>query len=122
MLRFLLLCTIVVMLGVGCPNPSDSSGDIDAIRTVINNFWDAYNAKDYTKCLMYSSDVGNVQQAVEELAFYRESVGRVTVDSISDISITGSTATALVTTTIGGVKDSSYDSLKKNGSWGLVLQ
>jgi len=117
MARFLLVCFLVLSLGIACTSRSDEA----AIRATVNGFWDAYNAKDYSLCLSYCTDVGDRNAALQKLADEREREGPATV-STGQITIDGSTAYVRVTTIINGARDTSTDTLRKNEVWKLVWQ
>jgi hypothetical protein len=105
-------------LGAACSNGSDT----DDIEDVVNSFYDAYNDEDYDECLTYLTDYGDADQAKALLAMGVEYGGEITLESIEDIEITDSTATATVTTKMANSDESDVEevSFKKNGSWKIV--
>ena len=89
----------VVLTGCACESGT-TTGDSEAIRDTIYGFVDAYNAKDYQKCLSYLTgwdDSSTEEAQISLLEIARGFTGWMTVERIEDISISGSTATAMVT-------------------------
>jgi ketosteroid isomerase-like protein len=91
----LLLGLAVVLAGCGA-----ATDDEAAIEETIYAFAEAYNARDYQKCLSYltgwdDSSTEEAQLSLLEMA--RGFTGQMTVAEIEEISVTGSTATAVVT-------------------------
>ena len=95
MKRLILACVVILGL-VSMPLGAARSGgsDTDDIKDLINSFYDAYNDEDYDKCLTYATDYGEADEAKALLAMGRELAGEATVESIEDVEITDSTATA----------------------------
>ena len=104
MSRHLLALALVVALAVvlvGCGSESGTAtADSAAIRDTIYSFVDAYNADDYQKCLSYLTGWGpsySEDDAIALIQMWRGVTGRMTIENIEDITISGSTATAMVT-------------------------
>ena len=104
MSKHLLALALVVALAVvfaGCDRENGTaSGESTAIIDTINGYVEAYNARDYQKCLSYltgwdSSSSEDDRVSVIQLA--RGFSGQMTVEKIEDVTISGSTATARVT-------------------------
>lgn len=96
------LALIVVFSAVlvgGCTDTPEES-----IEYFIEDFYAAYNAEDYEQCLGHIDDTNNVGESTIEsmLTMARAVTGEVTVESVTNISIAGSTATADVTITHAG--------------------
>jgi len=100
MRRLSLALALVIALAVvltGCGRGAD---DAAAIEESIYSFAEAYNARDYHKCLSYltgwdDSSTEEAQLSLLEMA--RGFTGEMTVAEIQEIAVTGSTATAVVT-------------------------
>ena len=89
----------VVLTGCGCESRT-ATGDSEAIRDTVYGFVDAYNAKDYQKCLSYLTgwDTSSSEEAqISLLEMARGFAGWMTVEKIENITISGSTAAAMVT-------------------------
>lgn len=104
MSKHLLALALVVALAVvlaGCGSETGpETGDTAAIRDTIYGYVDAYNAKDYQRCLSYLTGWRpsySEDDALSLIQVARESTGLMTVEKIEDITISGSTATAVVT-------------------------
>ena len=104
MSKHLLALALVVVLAVvfaGCGRENGTaSGESTAIRDSIYGYVEAYNARDYQKALSYltgwdSSSSEDDRISVIQMA--RGFSGQMTVEKIGDITISGSTATARVT-------------------------
>jgi len=100
MRRLSLALALVIALAVvltGCGRGAD---DAAAIEESIYSFAEAYNARDYHKCLSYltgwdDSSTEEAQLSLLEMA--RGFTGEMTVAEIQEIAVTGPTATAVVT-------------------------
>ena len=104
MSKHLLALALVVALAVvlvGCGSETGpETGDAAAVRDTIYGYVDAYNAKDYQRCLSYLTGWRpsySEDDALSLIQVARESTGLMTVEKIEDITISGSTATAVVT-------------------------
>jgi hypothetical protein len=89
----------VVLTGCACESGT-TTGDSEAIRDTIYGFVDAYNGKDYQKCLSYLTgwdDSSSEEAQISLLEMARGFTGWMTVEKIENITISGSTATAIVT-------------------------
>ncbi len=129
MSKHLLVFTLVVALAVvlvGCGDESGTAlGGSTAIKKTIEGFYSAYNAENWNTCLNYVADTNNVGASMMKsmLQTARTATGKVTVESVTNISITGSTATADVKITYGGQSESKeYPLVKKDGSWKIAWQ
>ena len=119
----LMIVFAVVLLGCGsgCRN---TTSDSEAINNTIEGFYSAYNAQDWSTCLSYVDDEYNAGEAIIELLkASRAATGEVTVNSIDNINITGSTATVAVTATLGGkTRTMEHHLVKNDGNWGISLE
>jgi len=121
--KFLFISAVLVVLAmvfVGCAK-SDSA----AIEDTTKGFFAAYNAQDYEKCLTYLPEVSETEQSalITGLQYARELSGEVTIESITDIKVNDSTATATLTGTVMGQTQTQEITLsKENGSWKMVWQ
>jgi ABC-type phosphate transport system substrate-binding protein len=94
----MVVAVAAVLAGCGCGN--GTTNNTEAIRETIYGFVEAYNARDYQQCLSYftgwdGSSTEEAQLSLLEMA--RGFTGEMTVEKIEDITISGSTATAVVT-------------------------
>jgi ketosteroid isomerase-like protein len=95
----LVVALAAVIVGCGCESRT-ATDDTAAIEDTIYSFVDAYNANDYQKCLSYLtgwSDSSSEEAQISLLEMARGFTGEMTVEKIEDITISGSTATAMVT-------------------------
>ena len=124
MKKVLVTCLILVALGMSCGGGGgESNGDSADIRDTIEGFYSAYNARQYGQCLTYFTDYGDETEALNQLTAVRQLTGEWTLKSIKNIQISGSTATAQVTATIGGETETDPMELKKvGGQWKLVWE
>ncbi len=109
-----LLVAIPVML-VGC-GKSESA----AIKDSINGFVAAYNDEDFDKCTDYLVGITDLTKPAVILALTagRLATGEIEVNSIKDISVEGSSATATVTFTAMSLEQTRELSLTKvDGMW-----
>jgi hypothetical protein len=114
---------------VGCASEDDiemAPGDSTAIKDTIEGFWSAYNAQDYDKCLSYVQDTYNVGAGgVKDLFKAKwEQIGEVTVVSIANPKISGSTVTVDVAVTYRGQSQPEtwdFPVTKKDGSWIIIF-
>jgi len=117
MLAFALVAVLAVVLVGGC-----SDSEEETIKNTIKDYYSAYNAEDWDACLGHIDDTNNVgasviQSALEES---RAAMGKVTVDSIENINISGLSATADVTFSWAGDTGSEtqeWTLVKKDGAW-----
>lgn len=82
-----------------------NGGDTAAIKNAINNMWDAYNQGNYSKALTYCTNYGSEDDAIAQMTFMKNFTGNVSVKSIENINISGSTARASVTEQVAGETD-----------------
>jgi hypothetical protein len=109
------LLLAIPMVLVGCAK-SDSA----AIKDSINGFTAAYNAEDFDKCTDYL--VGITAQTKPSVALALQAghtiTGDIEVNSIDNIKINGSSATASVKVTYMGIEDTKELTLTKvDGTW-----
>ena len=100
-----------------------SDTDEETINSVIKDFYAAYNAEDWEVCLGHIDDINHMgESAIESvLQTARAATGKVTVDSVEDIEISGSSASAYVRITYGDQSETKlYPLLKKGGSWKIA--
>ena len=116
-LAFALIAVFAVVLAGGCSDTQE-----ETIEFTIRDYYSAYNAQAWDVCLGHIDDTSNVgasviQSALEES---RAAMGKVTVDSIENVSISGLSATADVTFSWAGNTGSEtqkWTLVKKDGSW-----
>ena len=121
-----LLVLTVLLLGiavvfVGCGAKSDSAAVEDTIRGYVS----AYNSGDYEKCVSYIDNLSEEERSaiVSELEQSGGSSGEMTIESIDNITISDSIATATVKMTWAGDTETSEISLvKKDGEWKLSTE
>ena len=97
----------------------------ESIEDFIKDFYAAYNAEDWEQCLGHIDDTNNVGAATIEsmLKTTRALTGEVTVESVTNINVTGSTATADVKITFGDESETrEYPLVKKGGRWWISWQ
>lgn len=119
------LMIVLAMVLVGCAgNCRKATGDSEAISNTLEEFYSAYNAEDWDTCLSYVDDeYGAGAAIIELLKASRATTGKVIVNRIDSISITGSTATADVSATLRGKTETVEHSLvKKDSSWKVSLE
>ena len=115
-----LIAVFAAVLVGGCSDTKE-----ETIEYTIKDFYAAYNAEDWEVCLGHIDDTNNVgESAIESmLQMARAATGEVTVDSVTKINITGSTATADVKITSGDQSETKeYPLVKKDGSWKISWQ
>lgn len=121
-----LLLVASPLLVVGCGGDGEADGEVDeaaAIRDSIESFWDAYNAEEYARCLTYSIGDMDEGEMLLALAMAKGLTGEVVLESISDIAVKNSSATAMVTATFGGETFTDQVSLVKvDRKWKLVWE
>jgi hypothetical protein len=120
MLAIALIAVFAAVLVGGCSDTKE-----ETIEYTIKDFYAAYNAQDWEVCLGHIDDTNNVGASVIQsmLEESRAAVGEVTVDSVTNINITGSTATAYVKITSGDQTETKeYPLVKKDGSWKISWQ
>jgi len=109
----------VILAGCGDESRTDL-GDSTAIEKTIDAFYSAYNAEDWNTCLNYVNDTEAVGSSMIRsiLQTARTATGEVTVDSVTNISISGSMATADVKITYDDQSETKeYPLVKKDGNW-----
>ena len=114
-LAFALIAVFAVVLLGGCSDTKE-----ETIEYTIRDYYSAYNAEDWDLCLGHIDDTNNVGAATIEsvLKMARAATGEVTVESVTKINVTGSTATAEVKITFGDESETKeYPLVKKDGSW-----
>ena len=115
-----LIAVFAAVLVGGCSDTKE-----ETIEYTIKDFYAAYNAEDWEVCLGHIDGTNNVgESAIESmLQMARAATGEVTVDSVTKINITGSTATADVKITSGGQSETKeYPLVKKDGNWKISWQ
>ncbi|MFC2000483.1 nuclear transport factor 2 family protein [Chloroflexota bacterium] len=130
-LKVVTIAVLVVMLataslwisGCGGNGNGNGNGDSAVIKNVIRDMWDAFNEGNYAKALTYCTNYGDADEEIAEMEAMKAFIGNVTVKSIENINISGSTATASVTLHIAGQTDTDEVKLvKKDGSWKIDLE
>ena len=119
-LAFALIAVFAVVLFGGCSETKE-----ETIENTIRDYYSAYNAEAWEGCLGHIDDTNKVGESTIEsmLRTTRAAMGEATVSSVTNVSITGSTATADVTTTYAsGSRTEQYRLVEKDGSWKISWQ
>ena len=103
--------TLSSVLVVSCS--SSEGGDTGAIKNTINSMWNAYNRGNYAEALTYCTNYGEEEDEIAQMSAMKNTTGNVTVQSIENIIISGSTATATVNLHIAYQDDSEEVNLVK---------
>ena len=116
-LAFALIAVFAVVLAGGCSDTQE-----ETIEFTIRDYYSAYNAQAWDVCLGHIDDTSNVGASVIRSALEqsRAATGKVTVDSIENVSISGLSATADVTLSWAGNtggETQKWTLVKKDGSW-----
>ncbi len=120
MLAFALIAVLAAVLVAGCSDTAE-----ETIKYTIEDYYSAYNARDWDGCLGHIDDTNNAGASVIQsvLQMARAATGEVTVDSVENITISGLSATADVKITYGGQSETKeYPLVKKDGSWKILWQ
>ena len=120
MLAIALIVVFAALLVGGCSDTKE-----ETIEYTIRDYYSAYNAEDWDMCLGHIDDTNNVgESAIESvLQMARAATGEVTVDSVENITVSGTSATADVKITYGGQSETKeYPLVKKDGSWKISWQ
>ena len=118
MLAFALIAVFAAVLVGGC-----SETQAETIENTMKDYYSAYNAEAWEACLGHIDDTNAAGATMIEstLKTARATTGEVTAESVTNINITGSTATADVRITYGGQSESKeYPLVKKDGSWKIA--
>ena len=117
MLAFALIAVFAVVLVEGCSDTQE-----ETIEFTIRDYYSAYNAEDWEMCLGHIDDTNNVGASVIQSALQQSkaATGKVTVDRVENIDISGLSATADVTLSWAGnaggeTKKRTF--VKKDGNW-----
>ena len=111
-------------------NTSDDNGgttsDSAAIKDTIKGYYSAFSAEDWNAWLSYIDDTNNVgtDRILEITKAWRRMLGKVTVNSITNIDVKGSTATATAHITIINIGESETEDwqlVKKDGNWKIPV-
>jgi hypothetical protein len=116
-LAIALLVAIPVML-VGC-----AKSEVPAVKDSINGFAAAFNDGDSETCTTYLLGITDLTKPGVVLALQTGHLGGdVTIDSIENVKIDGSSATASVTFTFMGTEQTKTLTLTKvDGTWKFGL-
>jgi hypothetical protein len=120
MLAFALIAVLAAVLVTGCSDTAE-----ETIKYTIEDYYSAYNARDWEVCLGHINDTNDVGASVIQsvLQIARAATGEVTVDSVENVAISGLSATADVKITYGGQSETKeYALVKKEGSWKISWQ
>lgn len=100
-----------------------ATGESAAIEETIRDYFAAYNAEDFARCLTYLADFMDEQSAQASLSLMREFIGEMTLQEVSSITVSDQTATARVGFIFWWAKDSQEMQFKKvNGAWKIVWE
>ena len=120
MLAIALIVVFAALLVGGCSDTKE-----ETIEYTIRDYYSAYNAEDWDMCLGHIDDTNNVgESAIQSvLQMARAATGEVTVNSVENITVSGTSATADVKITYGGQSETKeYPLVKKDGSWKISWQ
>ena len=120
MLAIALIVVFAALLVGGCSDTKE-----ETIEYTIRDYYSAYNAEDWDMCLGHIDDTNNVgESAIQSvLQMARAATGEVTVDSVENITVSGTSATADVKITYGGQSETKeYPLVKKDGGWKIAWQ
>ena len=115
---------LIPFMAVNCDSNGDGgNGDTAAIKDVIRDMYDAYNQENFAKALTYCTNYGDEDEAIAQMAAMKNITGNITVKSIDNINIDGSTATASVTEQVWG-EDDTYEMklVKIDGNWKVDME
>jgi hypothetical protein len=117
MLAFALIAVFAVVLVQGC-----SDTQAETIEFTIRDYYSAYNAEDWEMCLGHIDDTSNVGASVIQSALQQSkaATGKVTVDRVENINISGLSATADVTLSWAGNaggETQKWTFVNKDGDW-----
>ena len=93
----LLLVVPVVMVGCG-----SKKSEVPAVEASINGFADAYASGNYETCADYLTETTDATRdtIIQQLSGFHQITPKIQVDSIDNVTVKGSTATADVTLTV----------------------
>ena len=93
----LLLVVPVVMVGCG-----SKKSEVPAVEASINGFADAYASGNYETCADYLTETTDATRdtIIQQLSGFHQITPKIQVDSIDNVTVEGSTATADVTFTV----------------------
>ena len=108
----LLVVMPVVLLGCG-----SKKGEIPAVEGSINGFVDAYAAGTMDTCVGYLMGITDATRAtvIGQLSGFHQISPTIEVNSIDNVAVNGSTATADVTFTVLGEQATFQMTLNKSG-------
>lgn len=115
LLAFALIAVLAVVLVGGC-----SDSEEESIEYTTKDYCAAYNAEDWEVCLGHIDDTNDtgasvIQSALEQS---RAATGKVTVDSVENITISDLSATADVMLTWDDHNETQgWTFVKKDGHW-----
>jgi hypothetical protein len=117
MLVFALIAVFAAVLAGGCSDTQE-----ETIEYTIRDYYAAYNAEDWEMCLGHIDDTNNAGATVIKSALKesRAATGKVTVNSIENINISGQSATADITLSWAGKTGGETQKrtlVKKAGDW-----
>ena len=129
LLALISLICVASLVGCGGSTGGSSVDNSAAITATINNFNAAYNAEDYNTCLNYATGwTENTKSSIiSTIQMARTFSGTITIDSITDISVSGSDATASVTSTLqnadtdGVYTHTKTEIFKNDGGWKYLI-
>jgi hypothetical protein len=117
-LAFAFIAVFAAFLVGGC-----SETQAETIENTIKDYYSAYNAEAWEACLGHIDDANAAGAPLIEstLKTARARTGEVTVESVTNINITGSTAAADVKITYGDQSETKhYQFVNKDGSWKIA--
>jgi len=112
-----LFAVLAAVLGAGCTDTPEQS-----ITDIFRDYYAAYNARDWDACLGHIDDATNLGAGAIRSALQQSmaATGAVTLESVDNIQVSGSSATAEVTLTWAGSAGSETLEralVKKSSAW-----
>jgi len=100
---------------------SAETGEAVAVEETIRDYFAAYNAEDFARCLTYFTDFGDEQAARASFSLMRDFIGEMTLHGVGDITVSDQTATARVDFIFWWAIDSQEMQLRnENGVWKIA--
>jgi len=118
-LTVLMAFMLLPLLALGACGGNDS----EAIKDVVNSFYDAWNDEDFERCLeLFSSSLGYSESNIEYMSAFREVIGELTVSDLAEPVITEATATILAEISPQDKESESIEIplVKEEGDWKLA--
>jgi peptidylprolyl isomerase len=115
----LMVFVLLTLLAFGACGGKDS----EAIKDVVNSFYDAWNDEDFEHCLeLFSSSLGYSESNIEYMSASRDATGELTITDLEEPVINKETATILIEISPQGEESESIEIplVKEEGNWKLA--